>query len=75
MLSAIFLVFPAEGDSAIGKGYQPLIGYRDAVCVVSEIFQDILRAAERAFNVDHPPMLMNIVQKGAERFLIRQWSK
>ena len=75
MLSAILVVFPAEDDSAIGKGYQPLIGYRNAVRVVREIFQDILRAAEWAFDVNHPAMLMHIAEKAVERSLIRQWSK
>jgi hypothetical protein len=75
VLSTISIVFPAEDDSALGKGYQPLIGYGDAVRVVGEIFQDILRAAEWAFDVDHPVMLMHIPEKAAERSLIRQWSK
>ena len=75
MLSAICVVFPAEDDSALGKGYQPLIGYGNAVRVVGEIFQDILRVAEWAFDVDQPAMLMHIPEKAVERSLIRQWSK
>ena len=54
---------------------QPLIGYRNAVRVVREIFQDILRAAEWAFDVDDPAMLMHIAERAVERSLIRQWSK
>src|ERR1022692_1576932 len=54
LLAAVSVVFPTEGDVAVGHGQEPMIGDGDAVSVACQIVEHILRSAEGAFAVDDP---------------------
>jgi hypothetical protein len=47
-------IAPAEGDLAIGKGNQAMVGDGHTMGVAAEIVQHILGTTEGAFQVDHP---------------------
>lgn len=47
-------VSPAERNLFIRERDQPMVGYGDAVRVAAQIAKRMLRAAERAFRIDHP---------------------
>jgi len=47
-------VAPAEGDDAVGKSDEPMIGDGHPMGVLAEIAERMLRAAERAFGVNDP---------------------
>ena len=54
LLVAMRVILPAEGNVAIGKGKQSMIGNRDAVRVASQIVQDMLRPSKRPLGVNNP---------------------
>jgi len=47
-------IAPAKGDHAIGKGDQSMVGNRHTMGVLAEITKRVLRAAKRAFCINHP---------------------
>src|ERR1039458_4179157 len=54
LLAAVGIVFPAEGDLAVGNIQNPMIGDGDAVSVTRQVLKHVLRPSERAFGIDHP---------------------
>ena len=48
------IILPAEADLASGERDQPPVGDRDAMGVAGEIGEDLARASEGAFGIDHP---------------------
>lgn len=47
-------VTPAEGDDAIGKRDEPMVGDRHSMRVLAEIPKRMLRTAKRPLRVNHP---------------------
>jgi len=47
-------VAPAKSNRAIGECNESMVGNRDPMGVLAEVAKCVLRAAERAFRVDHP---------------------
>src|SRR5580700_11216918 len=62
LLAAVGIVFPAEGDLAVGHIQNPMVGDGDAVSVTRQVLKDVLRPSERAFGIDHPIL----TKEGAE---------
>jgi len=54
LLVAVRGIAPAEGDFAIGEGYQSGVGDGDAMGVCAEIAQHMFRSAEGPFRIDNP---------------------
>ena len=63
-------IAPAKGDHAIGQGDQSMVGNRDTMGVLSEIAKRVLRAAKRAFCVNHPGGVEQRTQPRGERLRI-----
>jgi hypothetical protein len=53
-LVAVRIILPQEGDLAAFNRQNPAVGDRNPVRVAGEIFQNLLRAAERRFGVYDP---------------------
>ncbi len=67
-LGAVFIVFPGEGDFAVGKIEDAVVADGNAVGVSPEVVDDLLRSAERGFGVDHPVVLAQcLAQRGEVR--------
>jgi len=54
LLVLVRIILPAEGDFAVGKVYDPVIGNGDAMRVAGQIMENVFRAAEWPFCVHHP---------------------
>jgi len=65
-----FVVFPAEGDLAVGDIQEPVVGDSHAMRVTSEIVKDMLRATEGTLRVDDPVDVVEGSDKGAESFRV-----
>lgn len=65
-------ISPAEGDLAVFKRNQPMIGNRDATSITTEIFQYMLGTAEGTLGVNDPVMLVSATQKRAEELGLSQ---
>src|ERR1035437_1689671 len=52
-LVAVGVVLPAEGDFAVLKAQQPVIGNRHAMGIASQIMQHVFGTAERLLGIDH----------------------
>lgn len=48
------IILPTQADATVLAGEEPTVGDRDAMGVASEIFQHLLRSAERALGIDVP---------------------
>jgi len=49
-----------------------MIGYGDTVRVMSQVFQDVFRAAEGWFDLDHPAVVIRFTQECTECFVFSQ---
>ena len=47
-------IAPAESDHAVGKGNEAMVRNRHTMSVLAQIAKRMLRAAKRAFGVNHP---------------------
>jgi hypothetical protein len=50
----VFVIAPAEGDFAVHKADQPMIGDCDTMRVAAQIIEDLIRASEGRFGIDNP---------------------
>ena len=66
-LTAVSVIFPAEGDFTILQGDEPVIGDGHAMGVTRQIMQHMLGAAKRLSHIDHPFVLVECVQESSER--------
>ena len=73
LLAAMGIIFPAEGDLAIGNVDDPVIGDRDAVRVPGQILEDVLRSSEWSFGVNDPVIAIQRPEESVERSLFGQW--
>ncbi len=69
---AVSAVSPAEGDVAIGKGNQAMIGNGHSMGIAAQVAEHIFRAAKRPFAVHHPLMAEQLTDKGVERLRVRK---
>ena len=64
----VFVIAPAEGDFAVHKADQPMIGDCDAMRVAAQIIKDLMRAAEGRFGIDDPFRFAAALKKVLELF-------
>jgi len=77
LLAAVSIVLPSEGDAFAIECEESMIGNGDPVRISAEITQDLLRATEGRFGIDHPVLAVQLSQKSTELFWISQrggWS-
>ena len=53
-LPFVRMVFPAERDLAIGEVHDPVVGDGYAMCIASQVMEDMFRPSEGSLRVDHP---------------------
>jgi hypothetical protein len=69
------MVFPAEGDFAVLQTDEPVVSNGNAG-IGAEIVQDLLRAAEWWFGIDHPfDPAANLIQSAKASLLDSLWSE
>ena len=56
------IVPPGECHAVLGNLQDPVIGYRGAVGVPAQVFDDLLWAAERLFGVDYPILVEKVAR-------------
>ena len=65
-------IAPAESDHAVGEGNEAMVRDRHTMSVLAQIAQGMLRAAKRAFRVNHPLGAEQRTKPGRERLRILQ---
>ena len=73
LLVLVGIIFPSEGDLALGDVDDPVIGDRDAVRVSGQILEDVLRPSEWSFGVNDPVIAIQRPKESVERSLFSQW--
>ena len=63
------IILPAEGDLAVGKVHDPVIGNGDAMRVAGQIVENMFRSAEWPLRIDHPVLAEQRSQEGMEGLL------
>ena len=71
--AAARIVFPEEGDFAIGEVDNAMVRDGDPVRVASQVMEDMLWTAEWPLGIDNPILAKQSTEEGAESFLLRQW--
>jgi len=71
----VFVIVPAEGDFAIHKADQPMIGDCDTMRIAAQIIEDLIRAAEGRFGIDDPFGFAAALKKVLELFRIVEFLK
>ena len=69
LLALVGIIFPAEGDHAIGKVDDPVVGDGDAMGVAGQVVEDMFRSSEWPFCIDHPVLTKQWPQKSKKGFL------
>jgi hypothetical protein len=54
LLTLVGIIFPSEGNLAIGNVYDPVIGDRDAMRIAGQVVEDMFGSSEWPFSVDNP---------------------
>jgi len=65
-------IAPAEGDLAVGEGDEPAVRDGNAVGVMCQILEHVLRTAKRRLDADHPFFGFERTQESVERFWLAQ---
>ncbi len=68
LLVAMGRVSPAKGDLATLQGDEAVIGDGHPMGIATEIVENLLRAAEGWFAVDHPVLVKQLPQERGENF-------
>jgi hypothetical protein len=68
-------ISPSENDLAISYSKQPVVGDGDAVSVVSEIAQHVLRSTEGRLGIDDPVLSKQYSEPGCEGLRISERSE
>ena len=66
-------VFPTERHSPISDLDDPVVGDGNAVRIAGEILENVLRASERAFGVNHPILTKQRSKESMESPCFGQW--
>ena len=70
LLTSVSVVFPSEGDLAVGHVDDSVIGDGHAVCVASQVTKNMFWPSEGSLGVDHPVMAKERSQERAKGFLV-----
>jgi hypothetical protein len=65
-LAAVGIISPAERDAIVLEGHEPMVGDGDAMCVASQVVEDMFGAAERRLGIDYPVLLAEVPEEMAE---------
>ena len=68
-------VSPAERNLSILKRDQPMVGNGHSMGVAAEIFENMFRAAEGPFAIDHPILTVEIANQGMKHLRVRKMLK
>ena len=66
------IIFPAEGDFAVGKVHDPVIGNGDSVSVAGQIVENMFGSSEGTFGIDYPILAEQGPEEGMEDFAFRK---
>src|SRR5205085_11841448 len=69
------VVFEGEGDLAVVKSQDALVGNGDAMGITTQITEDIFGAGEGRFGVDDPVLLIEWVEELAPSAGLAQFSR
>lgn len=58
-----FAVFGGEGNTVFVDGLDALVGDADAVCVASEVLENLFRSRKRLFGVDDPIGFIELIKE------------
>ena len=72
LLALVRIVFPAEGDLAVGKVHDPVVGDGDAMGVAGQIVEDMFGSSEGPLGVDHPVLTEQRPQESMEGLLLAE---
>lgn len=72
---AVRAVSPEEGDVAIVKGNQAVVGNGHPMCIAAEVAHYIFRPAEGPLAVDDPFVTEQLTHKGVEHLSVRERPK
>lgn len=72
LLALVSVVLPAEGDLAVGKVHNSVVGDGDAMRVAGQVMKDMFGPAEGSFGVDHPVLTEHRPQESMEGFLLAE---
>jgi len=70
LLVLMGIIFPAEGDLAIGNVYDPVVGDGDAMRVAGQIVEDMFGSSEWPLGVDYPVVTKQWPEKSTEGVLL-----
>ena len=62
------IVFPAEGDLAVGEVHDPVVGDGDAMRVAGQVLENMFGSAEGPLGVDHPVLTEQRAKESMEGF-------
>jgi len=68
LFASVAVVLPPEGDALPIKSKEPMVGDGDAVCVSTQVTEDLSRTAECRFRVDDPVIAVQPSQELVELF-------
>jgi hypothetical protein len=71
-LAVMGVVLPSKADAAVVHRQEAMIGNGHTMGVASQVLEDVIRAAERLFGVDHPILPKESAHERGEGFLLRQ---
>ena len=71
----VFVIAPAEGDFAVCKADQPVIGNCNTMSIAAQIIKHLIRAAERRFGIDDPFRFAAAFQESVELYRIVEFLK
>jgi hypothetical protein len=66
LFALVRIILPAEGDLAIGKAHDPVIGNGDAMRVSGQILEDMCGSSEGPLRIDYPLLAEQRSQEGME---------
>src|SRR4029077_16709335 len=68
LLALMRIILPAEGDLAVGKIHDPVIGNGDSVSVAGQIVEDMFGSSEWRLGIDYPVLAEQRPKEGVEGF-------
>jgi hypothetical protein len=72
LLVAVSGVSPAEGDLATLQGDEAMVGDGDTMRVAAQVTENVFRATEGRFAVDHPILPEQWAEEGGKSLRFRQ---
>lgn len=72
LFALVSVVFPPEGDLAIGKIHDPVVGDGDAMRIASQVVENVFRSSEWPLGVNHPVLTKQRAEKSVEGLFLGQ---